>query len=229
MHPLIDLKEKAYTDPMAPKTEDERLVAAARSGDSAAFETLVMRNKRLILAVSRRMTGNSAEAEDLSQQTFMKAFANLSSFGGRCAFSTWLVTIARNEARMWHRRAHRHREVIMSDLSIGDNEDKPVEFMDRRPNPEAAYSQKQRSDFVFSAIQQLRPRVRDTVRICDLEEQSTGAASGLLGISLSGVKSRRLRGRIALRRKLESIVGPRKRHPHSGDHDNTRKSANRQD
>src|SRR5271167_1365657 len=103
-----------------PETDEGKLVTAAKSGASVAFEALVMRNKRLVQAITRRMTGSLVEAEDVSQQAFMKAFAKLSSFGGRCSFSTWLVTIAMNEARMWHRRARRSREVPMTELSTGD-------------------------------------------------------------------------------------------------------------
>ena len=77
------------------KTQEGELVAAAKSGDSA----LVMRHKRLVLAITRRMTGSFVEAEDVSQQAFMKAFRNLSRFAGRCSFSTWLVTIAMNDMR----------------------------------------------------------------------------------------------------------------------------------
>jgi len=81
------------------KTEEGELVAAAKSGHSAAFDALVMRHKRLVLAITRRMTGNFVEAEDVNQQAFMKAFTNLSRFAGRCSFSTWVVTIAMNDMR----------------------------------------------------------------------------------------------------------------------------------
>jgi len=195
-----------------PETDEGKLVTAAKSGDSVAFEALVMRNKRLVQAITRRMTGSLVEAEDVSQQAFMKAFAKLSSFGGRCSFSTWLVTIAMNEARMWHRRARRSREVPMTELSTGDaTVEIPLEFMDWRPNPEAKYSQKERRQLLRSAMERLKPKTREALKVCDLEEQSTTSAAVVLGITASAIKSRRLRGRVALRRTLESSLSPEKR------------------
>ena len=193
----------------APETNEDKLVAAAKSGDSAAFEALVMRNKRLVLAITRRMTGSCVEAEDVSQVAFMKAFTNLSRFAGRCSFSTWLVTIAMNEARMWHRRVRRSREVLMTELSTGETTvEMPAEFRDWRPNPEATYSQKERRQLLLSAMERLKPETREALKACDLEEQSTIAAAVALGITVSAVKSRKLRGRLALRRTLESRLPP---------------------
>ena len=204
MYPIIAVQEESLTETRAPETEDEKLVAAAKNGDSAAFEALVIRNKGRVLAITRRITGSFAEAEDLSQQAFMKAFANLSRFGGRCSFSTWLVTIAMNESRMWHRKARRSREVPMTDLCSGEAFEMPPDFMDRRPNPEASYSQEERSRLLYSAMERLKPGMRDALRLCDLGEESTIGAAVLLGVTANAVKSRRLRGRVVLRRKLES-------------------------
>jgi RNA polymerase sigma-70 factor (ECF subfamily) len=211
MYPLIAVKKESLTETRETETEDEKLVAAAKNGDSAAFEALVIRNKRLVFAITRRITGSFAEAEDLSQQAFMKAFANLSRFGGRCSFSTWLVSIAVNESRMWHRKARRSREVPMTDLCSGEAFEIPPDFMDWRPNPEATFSQEERSRLLFSAMDRLKPGMRDALRLCDLGEESTIVAGVLLGVTANAVKSRRLRGRVALRRKLESSFFSEKR------------------
>lgn len=211
MHLHVAMNEQSFPETTMPQTEDEMLVAAAKNGDSAAFESLVARNKRLVLAMARRMTGSSADAEDLSQQTFMKAYANLSRFGGRSSFSTWLVSIARNEARMWHRKTRKFREVTMTELCNGDSFEKPLEFIDWRPSPEATYSQKQRSLLLFSAMERLKPRMRDTLKVCDIDEQPALTAAVLLGVTVNAVKSRRLRGRLALRRRLEYSLSPETR------------------
>ena len=75
------------------KTEEGELVAAAKSGDSAAFEALVMRHKRLVLAITRRMTRSFVEAEDVSQQAFMKAFTNAWSTVGLATFDVEVPTV----------------------------------------------------------------------------------------------------------------------------------------
>jgi RNA polymerase sigma-70 factor, ECF subfamily len=183
--------------------DDDMLVAAATCGDAAAFETLVIRYKRIVLAVTRRMTGSFVDAEDLTQQAFMKAFANLSRFGGRCSFCTWLVSIAMNEARMWNRKARRSLEVPMTSFDTGELFELPIEFMDPRPGPEANYAQKERSRLLLSALNGLKPETRDALKLCDLDEESTANTALVLGISVNALKSRRLRGRAMLRRKLE--------------------------
>src|SRR6202034_862460 len=75
MNQNVSANEQAVTQIQQPETEQARLVSAARSADTSAGEALVMRNKRLVLAVTRRVTGNLMDAEDVSQEAFMKAFA----------------------------------------------------------------------------------------------------------------------------------------------------------
>src|ERR1700739_4270826 len=103
------------------KVAEESLVAAAIQGDAAAFEMLVLRYKRIVMAITRRITGSFDEAEDITQQAFMNAFANVSRFAGRSSFSTWLISIAVNEARMWLRKARRSRAIGMSELCSDDS------------------------------------------------------------------------------------------------------------
>jgi RNA polymerase sigma-70 factor (ECF subfamily) len=191
---------------MTAKSEEDRLIEAARSGDSAAFETLVMRYRRLLLAMIRRMIASPEETEDLAQQALLKAYVNLHTFGGRCSFSTWLVSIARNEARMWNRKRRRSPEVAMADFSIGKPEDAPPDFMDTRPGPEAVCSQKESSEILYSAMKRLSPVTRQALRLCDLEEESTVTAALVVGATVSALKTRRFRGRLALRRALESSL-----------------------
>ncbi|MGB6132417.1 MAG: RNA polymerase sigma factor [Acidobacteriaceae bacterium] len=227
MRRLIETNDSIVTEIRTPRQEEDILVDAARSGDSIAFEALMMRYKRLVLAISRRMTGSLADGEDVCQQAFMKAFANVSSFAGRCSFSTWLVSIAMNEARMWRRKALRFREVSMNELCTGETADMPPpEFMDRRPDPEITCSQVESRRLLLAAIDRLEPGTRDAVRLCDLEEQSAIAAALVLGISTSAVKSRRLRGRLALREKLGCSVSPRSQRAGKGAHHEAAEPAN---
>lgn len=198
------------------RSSEESLVNAAVQGDTSAFEKLAVRHKRIVMGITRRMTGSVVEAEDLTQQAFMKAFANITRFGGRCSFSTWLISIAMNEARMWLRKARTYREVTMSDLSSDDNLDAPVDFMDTRPSPEAHYSQSERSGLLFSELERLTPGIRAALQLCDLEERTSAEASSALGVSTNGVKSRRHRGRAILRKRLEAKFGTHDRRAGDG-------------
>jgi Sigma-70 region 2 len=93
------------------------LVLAARNGDPHAFEILVVRYQRRILAVARRFTRNREDAEDIAQQSFQNAFIHLHKFEGKSCFSTWLTRIAINEALMLLRRGRGLREVSIDDTS----------------------------------------------------------------------------------------------------------------
>src|ERR1700733_14131464 len=86
------------------KSSDEALVASAKHGDGQAFEELVLRHKRRVLAVAQRITNNREDAEDVAQESFHKAFLHLDNFQEKSRFSTWLTRIAMNQAFMLLRR-----------------------------------------------------------------------------------------------------------------------------
>lgn len=193
----------------ASRAIEDVLVAAARQGNTAAFETMAIRYRRMVMSIIWRMTGNSTEAEDLTQQALMKAFVNLERFAGKCSFSTWLVSIAMNEARMWRRREGRLREVKMSELLTDEDIDCPVEFMDSRPGPDAVYFEAERKRLLLAELERLKPEARLTLQLCDIEERSNIEAARTLGVTESGVKSRRVRARALLRKRLEMKSGGR--------------------
>ena len=178
------------------------LAAAAAGGDTASFEVLVRRYKRIVLAIGRRMTGSIDDAEDIAQQTFMKAFAKLSMFRGECSFSTWLISIAMNEARMWKRKQARCREMPVFHIFADDESAPAFEVPDLRPDPESLYFARERDALLSANLSQLRPASREALELCDLQEESTRRTAFLLGITVSAVKSRRSRGRAELRAKL---------------------------
>lgn len=195
------------------RAAEKSLVAAAIQGDEAAFEMLALRHKRRVMAITWRMTGSFGEAEDLTQQAFLRAFVNLSSFEGRCSFSTWLISIAMNEARMWLRKARKNsREVAMSELCANENLDAPLDLMDWRPGPEADYSRTEQNRLLFSEIERLTPAIRVAVKLCDLQEQSCDEAAAALGTTVGAVKSRRVRARAILRERLEARFTSAKQH-----------------
>jgi RNA polymerase sigma-70 factor, ECF subfamily len=186
-------------------------ISDSAQNDAEEFEALAVRYRRLVLAMVCRITGSTIEAEDLTQQALMKAFINYSSFEGRSSFSTWLISIARNEARMWCRKVHRSREIAMAELATDENSETHFDFMDSSPNPETRCLQKERSRLLFSELKKLKPAIREALELCDLNEQTGREAAMLLGTSTMGVKSRKFRGRAILRRKLESKILPPKR------------------
>lgn len=183
--------------------EDNALVLRSIAGDHAAFGMLVHRYKRMVIGLIRRVTVGTEDVEDLAQQAFMKAFVNISKFGFRCSFSSWLVTIAINEARMWGRKHRRLREVPMTAMDPDGNPTVPFDFPDHRQNPEKDYTERERRRLLAKELNSLASSKRAALQICDLEQRSTFEAALCLGISVSALKSRRSRGRAELRRRLE--------------------------
>ena len=186
------------------RDDDHTLVKAAMSGDVVAFDSLVVRHRHLVLSIARRLMGNSEKAEDIVQQTFFKAFTKLSTFQFRSSFSTWLISIARNEAIMWHRSAQRWREVSMVHVT-STGETIPMDFPDRRSDPEMLFCQKESYQRLFSAIACLNPDARAAIELTYLEEQSNAAVALQLGITVAALKTRKVRGRASLRRTLSYL------------------------
>jgi RNA polymerase sigma-70 factor, ECF subfamily len=191
-----------------PGNPDVALVAAAKNGNSRAFEILVERYEQRIFFVARRITRTREDAEDVVQQSFQKAFTHLRKFEGRAAFSTWLTRIAITEALMLLRRSRGLREVLIDDLDDGEETGIAVEFPDSNPDPEAAYSQRERAEMLSSAVNELSPGIRKAIRLRDFDERSSEETARIMGISVSALKGRMFHGRRKLRDRLKRFVAP---------------------
>jgi len=131
---------------------DEELVAAAKSGDELAFETIVKRHRQRIFALALRYTRSREDAEDVVQQTFQRAFIHLQDFEGRSSFSTWLTSIVINEALMLLRRRRALREVPIDDSSDDEGAPPALEIADASPDPEASCLQGERARILSAAV-----------------------------------------------------------------------------
>ena len=182
--------------------EDEHLlVAAARTGDAAAFEELVNRYEGKIFRLTRNITGNREDAEDAMQDAFLKAYAHLLDFKGDSRFYTWLVRIAANEALM-RLRKRRPGQFSLDQPIEGESDLMPRELEEWRPSPEQDYAQTEMQNIVSDVIDRLEPEYRLVFLLRDFEELSTQETADALGISVPAVKSRLLRARLKLREKL---------------------------
>src|SRR5258707_2052928 len=145
--------------------EEGALVVAAKSGDGHAFEILIERHQRRILAVARRFTRVREDAEDIVQQSLQKAFVHLHKFEGKSSFSTWLTRIAINEALMFLRKGRLVREVSIDDLSANEEIAHGVEIPDSRASPESAFLQNERKRVPSAAMNKLRPGIRTAIEM----------------------------------------------------------------
>ena len=202
----IDKAGPANVSLVDPAAEDAALVVAAKSGDGHAFEILVGRHEQRILFVARRITRTREDAEDVAQQSFQKAFTHLRKFEGRSAFSTWLTRIAITEALMFLRRSRGLREVLIEDLNDGEETGIALEFPDSSPDPEASYSQREWTEMLSSAMNELPYGTRRAIQLREIEERSSEETARLMGISVSALKGRMFHGRRKLRERLKRYI-----------------------
>ncbi len=182
--------------------EDEgALVAAAKAGNTTAFEELVNRYEHKIFRLAQNITQNREDAEDVMQEAFLKSFSNLDRFQGNSRFYTWLVRIAVNEALMKLRK-RRPNQVSLDEPVETEEDSMPREIEDWGPSPEQRYAQTQLQEILSGAIAELDPAFRIVFLLRDVEELSTEETAELLGLSVPAVKSRLLRARLRLRQRL---------------------------
>jgi RNA polymerase sigma-70 factor (ECF subfamily) len=182
--------------------EELPLVQRARAGDERAFTELVNRYERKIFRLAKNITQNEEDAEDILQETFLKAYEHLGEFQGNSKFYTWIVRIAVNESLMKLRKRKSDRTVSL-DESIDTGEEMIVrEIAVWDGTPEQRYSQDELRDILEKAIDSLRPAFRTVFVLRDVEELSTEETAAMLDLSIPAVKSRLLRARLQLRERL---------------------------
>ncbi len=182
--------------------DEGTLVAQAREGDAGAFGELVRRYEGKIFRLAQHVTQNREDAEDVLQETFMKAYEHLDQFHGDSKFYTWIVRIAVNQALMKLRRRKTDKSVSL-DETIDTGEDtilREVAAWDE--DPEQRFSREELGQILDSAIQSLEPPYRSVFVLRDIEELSTEETAEALDLSVPAVKSRLLRARLQLREKL---------------------------
>jgi len=183
------------------KDDEARLVAAAKAGDIRAFEELVNRYERKVYRLAKNITQNHEDAQDVTQDAFLKSYEHLGKFQGDSRFYTWLVRITVNEALMKLRK-RRPNQVSLDEPVESEDDLMPREVEDWGPSPEQRYAQTELQGILNEVIEKLDPDFRVIFLLRDVEELSTEETAGLLSLSVPAVKSRLLRARLKLRHKL---------------------------
>ena len=178
---------------------DSGLVARVQGGDVDAFEELLARHQRRVYRTLIGITGNPEDAEDGTQNAFLKAFQHIREFQGGSRFSTWLMRIAINEGL---ERLRRRKSTESLDEEEGEEGFRPRRVQDWRDNPEELYSKNELRELVEGEIMKLPAKYRVVVMLRDIEELSTEEAAEALGLGLAALKTRLLRGRLMLRETL---------------------------
>src|SRR5258708_13842374 len=206
--PAAILNAEAFVTPTpvpassATTFDESNLVARAQAGEQAAFAALVAEYSRKIYRVAKNITQNDEDAEDVLQETFLKAYEHLSGFQGNSKFYTWIVRIAVNESLMKLRKRKGNLFVSLDDPVEPGEEEVKREIAVRENSPQQSYSRDDMQGILNEAVDSLKPDFRTVFTLRDIEELSTEDTPEALGLSVPDVRSILVRARLALREKL---------------------------
>ena len=188
-----------------PSGEDD-LIRRARARDEAAIRAILQANNRRLFRIARGILRNDSEAEDVVQDTYVRALTHLGEFRGQSSLSTWLVRIAMNEAMGRLRGA---RPALPLDEQREDKSGAEViEFRATSSDPEKSVAQRQIQAVVEQAIDDLSEPFRLVFIARVIEEMSIDETADLLGLKPETVKTRLHRARGMLRENVEKEIGP---------------------
>jgi len=191
-----------------PSAEAE-FIERLKRGEAAAFEEWVADRSGEIFGLLLRLTENSEEARDLTQETFLRAFQSIDRFRGDADLRTWIYRIAINQARnrwRWWRRRRRDSTVSLDAAQGQTNQPLIATLVESSDNPEQQTLAREREVALRAALQKLGGAYRETVILRDIEGFTYEEIAETLGINVGTVKSRLARGRQELRRRLEGSL-----------------------
>jgi RNA polymerase sigma-70 factor, ECF subfamily len=185
--------------PAQPLTPDS-LIEQCLAGDQAAWDTIVKQNWRKVFNVAYKFVGKHEEAEDLTQDIFLKIFKALATFDRRANFQTWIVSISRNLCIDHYRSVRKERQTIAREV---DTNDLQPASSDRTPY--AAAEHQDLRETLRQALHVLPPTLRTAVVLRDLQELSYQEIAERLELPEGTVKSRINRGRLELARQIKRL------------------------
>jgi RNA polymerase sigma-70 factor, ECF subfamily len=182
---------------------DEEVVNRVRAGETALYEVIMRRYNQRLYRVARAILHNDAEAEDVMQDAYVRAYTHLDQFAARAPFSSWLTRIAVNEALARRRSSKQHQEVDATDF------DGEISMQDlyKSPDPEQSASGAQLREFLEQAVLDLPEQYRTVVMLRDIEELSTAETADALDLTVENVKIRLHRGHGMIRNWLFERIG----------------------
>jgi RNA polymerase sigma-70 factor, ECF subfamily len=182
---------------------DQEIVDRVKAGDTALYEIIMRRYNQRLYRVARAILRDDAEAEDVMQDAYVRAYQHLDQFAGRAPFSTWLTRIAVHEALARARLRKRNPQ-------LNDTEEEGELLMDvvePSPGPEDNASRSEVSQLLEEAVLGLPEQYRIVVTLRDIEDLSTAETAAALDLTEENVKVRLHRGRAMARNRLLSRVG----------------------
>lgn len=186
----------------SPLLDEGRMIAAIVAGDRELYHTLIQPYEHRVYRIALSLVKEEAEAEDVAQEAFLKAFRELATFRGEAKFSTWLISITLNEAR----RRLRHQKLVRMESLDEPAENRaglaPAMLRDWREIPSEALERREMKALLQMAIGRLPPLYREVLVLRDMEGLSIAETSLALAISTAAVKVRLHRARMMLQKDL---------------------------
>ena len=170
------------------------------AGDQDAWAQIVRQHWRKVFNIAYKFTGKHDEAEDLTQDVFLKIFKSLNTFDRRANFQTWLVSVSRNLCIDHYRSVRKERETIDRDVDAGE-----LSPVSQTTSPVAALEHRDRVQLLKKALDQLPPTLRSAVLLRDIQELSYQEIADRLSLPEGTVKSRINRGRTELARQIKRL------------------------
>lgn len=211
---LVSGKDEIPVNQLSPgsgfiqNAEEAALIQRVQNGDHEAFYELVHPHERGVFLAALSLVGNEADAEEVAQEAVLKSFKNLSYFRQESKFSTWLIQIAINEAKMKLRKDRRH---LYESLDQGQPNDEgdyiPKDFADWREIPADALAQKELRAALHQALNSLPEKYRSVLVLRDIQQLSIIETAEILGLSTANVKTRLSRARWQMRDALAPGIG----------------------
>jgi len=191
----------------AEKLNEDFLIRRIRDGEHELFYELIRPYERRVYSTAFAILRNEADAEDVAQEAILKAFKNIRQFRGEARFSTWLIQITVNEARMRRRREHADVMQPMVDLPDEEGNYVPRDFADWREIPSETLERHEIREKLAEALASLGQKYREVFVLRDMQHLSIEETAKALHISTASVKTRLLRARLMLRDLLSPGLG----------------------
>nr|AMP53415.1 sigma70-ECF: RNA polymerase sigma factor, sigma-70 family [uncultured bacterium] len=176
------------------REQEAAIVRKVLGGDANAFETLVLEYEKNVYNIALRMTGNSEDAADMTQEAFIKAYNSLQSFRGDSKFSVWLYRIVSNVCLDFLRSKNRRPTVSLS-VEDDDGEDAQLDVADESQSPELLLDRKLTRESVRRGLDSLPPDYRQILLLREIQGLSYDEIAQALGLEVGTVKSRIFRAR----------------------------------
>ena len=193
---------------ISPLQSEGELLSRCAKGDTGAFGKLVSHYENAIFNLVYRMVGNRHDAENVTQEVFIKAFRKIRTFGGRSSFATWLYSIAANQSvsERRHRSTQSRKGSVQMSVLDGNSDGAAYDPPGKGPAPDAKLQSSETHRLIEQAIAELDEDFRTVVVLRDIEELDYNTISDVLGCSRGTVKSRLHRARLELRQKLQGLL-----------------------